>query len=64
MNKQLQKLLLAEFEPGKRESGGFYSPSNLSKINRFRLWAGNDEHGYFVYVWDEEQQKHVRRWVE
>lgn len=63
MNKQLQKLLLAEFEPGKRESGGFYSPSNLSKINRFSM-VGNEEHGYFVYVWDEEQQKHVRRWVE
>ena len=62
MNQQLQKHLLSEFEPGKRENA-FYIESNLSKINRFSL-ASNEQHGYFVYVWDEDQQKHVRRWVE
>ena len=63
MNKQLQKLLLDEFEPGIRKHDGFYSPSNLSKINRFSM-PENEEHGYFVYVWDEELKRHVRRWVD
>ena len=66
MNKRLVELMLRQFEPGKREhafdeSGITYDSS--STINLFTM-VSNKEHGYFVHVWDEEQQKHVRRWVE
>ena len=65
MNQQLKELMLAELGPGKREHA-FYEEGITyfsGKINRFSL-GDKEEHGYFVYVWDEEQQKHVRRWVE
>ena len=62
MNMQLEKMLLSEFEPGKRENA-FYIESNLSSGNQFSI-VSNEEHDYYVYVWDENKQKHVRRWVE
>lgn len=62
MNMQLEKMLLSEFEPGKRENA-FYIESNLSSGNQFGI-VSDEEHDYYVYVWDENQQKHIRRWVE
>ena len=63
INRELQNLNMVKFEPGTRYHDGFYSPSYFSEL----LPSGSrceEEHGYYVYVWDEEQQKHVRRWVE
>ena len=66
MNKLLEKWMFAEFEPGKREHAfyedGITYDSSLTS-NHFAM-VSNEEHGYYVYVWDEEQQKHVRRWVD
>ena len=62
MNKELKKMLLSEFELGKRENA-FYIESNIPDANRFDM-VSNKQHGYYVYVWDENQQKHMRRWVE
>ena len=60
MNEKLKKCLLAEFEPGSRHYDGFYTPSKIGKFNR--CMDSND--GYFAYIWDEKQGKHVRRWIE
>lgn len=45
------------------KSDGFYSKSNLSYIDRFGMQSDKNK-GYFIYEWDEKEQKHIKKWIE
>lgn len=53
---------LLQLKPGKRENA-FYIKSPLSRIDRFGMQS-NENTSYFVYEWDETQNKHVKKWIE
>lgn len=46
-----------------KKSEGFFYKSKLTRINRLGMQSDLNTR-YYVYEWDEKQQKNAKKWIE